>query len=131
MSTNIGKPSLTVVDPASTYPPPPRKLGHYGRALWDDIMRENQIEDRGGIELLAQICATLDRAESLAEAINKDGATYHTRAGVPKAHPAIKDELACRAFIARNLQRLGITVEAVKTVGRPATGFGWRGHDNE
>ena len=60
-------------------------------------MREYAITDRGGIELLAQACAALDRAESLAEAIAEDGAVIRTRSG-PKSHPAAKDELQNRAF---------------------------------
>jgi P27 family predicted phage terminase small subunit len=127
MPRNIEKPPLTVVDPTATGIEPPRRLGQFGRSLWDRVQSEFRIVDVGGVELLAQICAALDRAESLAEAINEDGATYRTRAGVPKAHPACKDELAARAFIARNLERLGINVEPVKSVGRPGRPTHWGG----
>jgi hypothetical protein len=44
-----------------------------------------------------------------------------TKTGL-KAHPALRDELAARAFIVRTLERLGITIEAVKRVGRPGYG---------
>jgi hypothetical protein len=78
--------------------------------------------------ILAQLCAALDRAESLKEAIERDGAVVYSRAGVPKTHPAVKDELGCRAFITRSLERLGLNVEAVKPgPGRPATSMGWTG----
>ena len=89
-------------------------------------MREYAITDRGGIELLAQACAALDRAESLAEAIAEDGAVIRTRSG-PKSHPAAKDELQNRAFVVRTLERLGLNVEAIKTPGRPPRPFGWTG----
>jgi hypothetical protein len=47
---------------------------------------------------------------------------------VPKAHPALRDELALRAFITRTLQRLGLDVEPVRAgVGRPGGGVGWTG----
>ena len=36
-----------------------------------------------------------------------------------KEHPALRAELGCRAFITRNLQRLGLNLEDVKPVGRP------------
>jgi len=77
------------------------------------------IHDTGGIELLAQACAAEDRAENLADAIARDGEVIHSRTGVPKTHPAVKDELACRAFIVKTLERLGLNVEAIKQPGRP------------
>ena len=61
-----------------------------------------QIDDSAGCELLAQACTALDRAEGLAERIAADGEVIHTEAG-PKAHPAVKDEIACRAFVCRAL----------------------------
>ena len=84
------------------------------------------IHDTGGIELLAQACQALDRAENLAEAIARDGDVIHTRTGVPKTHPAVKDELACRAFVVKTLERLGLNVETIKPMGRPPKPFGWK-----
>jgi hypothetical protein len=89
-------------------------------------MAEYAISDRGGIELLAQACATVDRVETLREAIDRDGEVVVVR-GVPKAHPALRDELAGRAFIVRTLERLGLNVEAIKSAGRPPRPFGWTG----
>lgn len=122
------KPPLTLVGPGTdAHASPPRKLGKHGLSLWNAVMTEYRIEDRGGIELLAQCCASLDRAESLAAQIDADGQVIRTRNG-PKAHPALRDELANRAFICRTLERLGLNVESVKAVGRPAGGLGWRGN---
>jgi hypothetical protein len=87
-------------------------------------MSEYRIEDTGGIELLAQACAALDRAEALSAAIDQDGAVIRTESG-PRSHPAVKDELACRAFVARPLERLGLNVEAIKPPGRPTRPSGW------
>ena len=115
------KPTLTVIASTATGPSPPRKLGEHGRALWDAVMREYRIDDRGGVEILAQICAALDRAEALAEQINADGPVIVIK-GSLREHPALRAELGNRSFIARNLQRLGLNVEAVKPIGRPA---GW------
>jgi hypothetical protein len=106
---------------------PPRPLGVHGAELWAAVQSEYNITDRGGIELLAQACAALDRAEALAAAIAKDGSVVYSRAGAPKAHPAAKDELANRAFVARTIERLGLNVEAIKSPGRPAQPFGWKG----
>ncbi len=84
-------------------------------------MTEYRIEDRGGIELLAQACAAADRVEAIAAAIDRDGETIHTKNG-PRAHPAIRDEWAGRSFICKTLERLGITVQSVKPIGRPGGG---------
>ncbi len=52
----------------------------------------------GGRELLAQACGALDLVETLGEAIARDGAIVYTTRGVPRAHPAVKDQIAARAF---------------------------------
>jgi hypothetical protein len=120
------KPPLTVVEPGATSPhlaQPPRKLGHVGMALWNDVMAEYRLADRGGIEILTQVCAAADRAEALSECIAEDGETIRTKTGI-KAHPALREELACRAFICRGLERLGLNIEAVKAPGRPGR-LGW------
>jgi hypothetical protein len=119
-------PKLKLVEPGPTGIQPPRKLGDHGMKLWSTTMREYAIEDCGGVEILAQICAALDRAETLAEQVAADGAVIQTKSGL-REHPAVKAELACRAFICRNLQRLGLNLEPIKAHGRPPGGFGWKG----
>jgi hypothetical protein len=88
--------------------------------------REYGVADRGGIELLAQACGALDLVEALGEAITRDGAIVYGRTG-PKAHPAVKDQIAARAFLVRTLERLGITNENNKPgPGRPpSAALGW------
>ena len=117
-------PSLTVVgEGPENGLKPPRKLGPAGASLWARIQAEFAITDVGGIELLCLACQALDRAENLAEAIARDGEVIHTRAGVPKTHPAVRDELQCRAFAAKMLQKLGVTDEPLKSIGRPPRGY--------
>jgi hypothetical protein len=127
MAKRADKPPLTLVNPAATGVSPPRKLGQHGLSLWNSVQTAYRIDDVGGIELLAQACAASDRVEALAERISADGEVVSTRAG-PKAHPALRDELAGRAFIVRTLERLGLNVEAIKPIGRPSK-IGWRGLD--
>jgi hypothetical protein len=106
---------------------PPRPLGKDGQRVWEQIQREYQITDTGGIEVLAQICAAVDRAEQLSEAIERDGLLVPTGNGTAmRGHPAIKDELVCRNFIVRSLQRLGVNVSVVppRGPGRPPS-RGW------
>ena len=123
------KPSLKLIgsDGASTGTQPPRDIGPYGRKLWDQVMREYAIEDAGGIEMLAQACQALDRAEALREEIDQDGAVIRVR-GTIRDHPALKHELANRAFVVRTLSRLGLNFEPVRpSVGRPGLKVGWSG----
>jgi len=60
----------------------------------------------------------------LAEAIARDGAVVYSRTGVPKSHPAVKDELAARALVIRTLERLGITTEAIRPTPCPIDATG-------
>jgi hypothetical protein len=115
------KPALTLVSPATSGPEPPRRLGKHGRSLWCRVLAEYQLEDAGSLEILALAAQTLDRAETLAAAIRANGAVVQTRTG-PRAHPAIRDETACRALCARLLARLGLIDEPLKPVGRPPRG---------
>jgi hypothetical protein len=80
------KPPFSVISALPVeVPDPPRPLGARGRQLWDRVQTEYRIGDIGGIELLAQACAALDRAEGLAAAIAADGDVIRTRTGVPHA----------------------------------------------
>jgi hypothetical protein len=105
-------------DPASTTPRPPRKLGAPGLSLWDGVQSEFKVDDVAGRELLMQACEAADRVARFAEKINADGEIIETENG-PKAHPALKDELANRAFICRTLRQLGLNLEPIRSVGRP------------
>jgi hypothetical protein len=125
MARTPGKPPLSIVSTETTTFPPPCQLGRPGTRLWNSIQREYGIRDSGGIALLCQICLASDRLENLAAAIGRDGEVVYSRGGVPKAHPAIRDETALRGFIIRTLQKLGITTEPVKAPGRPAAEMGW------
>jgi len=112
------RPPLNLVPPGASLISPPANLGPAGLSLWNSIMSEYQICDIGGLELLRQACLTSDRVAGLSAAIDADGPTVRTKNG-PKAHPALRDELHARAFICRILEKLGITLEPLKPVGRP------------
>jgi hypothetical protein len=75
--------------------------------------------------MLALACQALDRAEALRREIERDGAVLRVR-GTVKDHPALKHELANRAFVVRTLARLGLSFEPLRpSVGRPANCIGW------
>jgi hypothetical protein len=114
----------TPAEPGATAIPPPKTLGAAGRTLWRSIQAEFSITDSGGYAVLAVACEALDRADGLRKCIDEDGEVIALRSG-PKVHPAIKEELACRAFVTRALGRLGVLDEPLKTVGRPLKWHGW------
>jgi hypothetical protein len=98
---------------------PPRPLGEYGRALWDRVTSEYDIADSAGVETLCAGCQALDRAETLRAEIEHDGPVLKAR-GLIKDHPALKHELANRAFVIKALQRLGLNFEPLRpSAGRP------------
>jgi hypothetical protein len=92
-------------------PVPPGKLGDAGQALWDAIHSAYHITDRGGIELLMQAAVVADRAAQLAAEIERDGVA--AKAGL------VKLEIACRAFISKQMRELGLNIENVRPIGRP------------
>lgn len=118
-------PKLKVISGASV-PEPPRKLGSSGFQLWKTVQADYAVTDAGGVEILALACEALDRAEALRAQIDRDGPIIRTKTGL-KDHPGLKHELANRAFVSRAIARLGLDVEPVRSVGRPAGGGGWRG----
>lgn len=100
-------------------PKPPRPLGTAGRQLWTRVHRDYGIEDAGGIELLTLASEALDRAEALRGEIERDGSVIRSGETL-RDHPALKHELANRAFVARAIGRLGLDVEPVRgRRGRP------------
>jgi len=88
-------------------------------------MADYDIADCGGRELLYQAAAACDRLADLTRGIDADGVTVRIRGGVIRAHPALRDELACRAFIVKTLRALGLDVEPIKGEGRRGGGIGW------
>ena len=112
------KPPLALVATDRDLAAPPRNFGQHGLNLWQTILSENEIDDAGGREMLAQACVALDRAEECAAEIARDGVTVRMKSGL-RDHPALRHELANRAFVCRTLARLGLTFEPVKPIGRP------------
>jgi len=112
---------------------PPRPLGHHGQSLFDRVLREYDVSDVAGRELLTLASQSLDRAEALREAIDRDGEFLMQRNGGMREHPGIKPELANRAFVVKTLGKLGLDLEPLRTgPGRPTKG-GWTppGDDEE
>ena len=117
------KPALQVIGgPAPPLLQPPRPLGEQGLSLWNRIQSEYEVHDAAGIELLLLACEALDRVARLRQQIDLDGEVVRVH-GVPKAHPALRDELGGRALIARLLRQLGLDVQPILAPGRPPKGW--------
>ena len=128
MAKTTQKPPFSVISPQEITPPLP--LGTHGLRLWQEVQQEYRIQDSGGLAVLMQLCAALDRAEELGAAIDRDGvlvASGKDGAGPLRAHPAVREELAARSFVVRSLERLGISisVEPPRGPGRPPKPYGW------
>ena len=105
---------------------PPRPLGKHGMALWRSIMDEYAISDSGGVELLTQACQALDRLEAISELIDHAGeGSVHSETGVVRSNPLLKEELSCRAFVAKCIERLNLNSEPVKSTGRPPASWNY------
>ncbi len=120
-------PALTLVSPEMSGIQPPFSLGRHGLSLWNRIQGEYDVSDSAGVQMLYEACAAEDLAERLHEEIQQDGPVLRVR-GTVKAHPAVKDEIAARAFVVRTLTKLGLNYEPVRSsAGRPAGTLGWGG----
>jgi hypothetical protein len=91
--------------------------------MWRSIQTEYGITDQGGIAMLLVGCLAFDRAERLRAEIDRDGEVIRLRNGSIRAHPAIRDEVACRAQVMRAVEKLGLNYEAIKPIGRPPGSF--------
>lgn len=123
---NPRKARFSVVSSEGTGLEPPSGLGGAGAAFWRRVQAEYGISDIGGLALLEEICAAVDRVRSLTEQINTDGPAIRAR-GSLRSHPCLQAEIQNRAFIARSLERLGISAQEVKPVGPPTKPSGWTG----
>ena len=100
----------------SNLPQPTRDLGPSGLDLWTSIQNDYVITDLGGIEVLMEACAALDRAELLAAQIAADGPTIAGPNG-PRVHPCIAAEIQCRNSVVRSLAKLGLLHEPIRPMG--------------
>jgi hypothetical protein len=125
------KPTLRVVGstPVNAFEPP-ANLGKSGASKWQSIMADFVIEDRAGLELLTQLCGAIDDLDVTSATIARDGLMVRSRNGVVKEHPLLRHQIALRSFICRTIQRLGLDVEPVKSVGRPPMKVGVGPHDD-
>ena len=92
---------MAKIRPARTRPQPlpqaPRALGAPGLSLWNRVISGDRIEDCGGLEILAQACQALDRAETLRSEIERDGDVLRLQ-GTVRDHPALETRVGQQSF---------------------------------
>ena len=91
------------------------------------VQREYQVDDAAGVEMLLQVCETLNRIAACEARIAKDGVMILGARGALAPHPLLATVQAARTFVVRTVDKLGLSYEPIRNVGRPS-GFGaWRG----
>jgi hypothetical protein len=103
------KPTLTLVVPdqgSLKGPKPPSGLTRAGKSLWNRVLSAYRIEDVGGLEMLYQACAAVDRAVELSALIAQDGPRFMTKTG-PKAHPLPQGGIGATGLRCADDQALG------------------------
>jgi P27 family predicted phage terminase small subunit len=88
----------------------PAHLRKPSRAWWRRVATDYALEEYHE-RLLTLGCEAYDRATEAREALERDGAFFHDRFGVPKAHPAVAVERDSRLAFARVLRELRLDDE--------------------
>jgi hypothetical protein len=117
---------FSVISGTATGLEPPAGLGEAGVRFWRRVQAEYRVADIGGLCLLEQICGAIDTIESITQALAVEGPALRRNGGL-RANPLLRDQLQNRAFVARSLERLGISVQEVQPVGHPPRPTSWSG----
>jgi hypothetical protein len=101
---------------------PPHRLSGHGTDLWIVIQTEYAITDGSGVEVLMQACASLDRAEEMAAAIDRDGPIVLVK-GVPREHPLLRSRLTSSqySFASRRTNRIAAIIIQMIAMTAPTT----------
>ena len=89
------------------YPPAPKDLHDRGRRFWRRHVREFEFSV-SEIELLTEICRTLDLCEALEATIRAEGPTSSGHVGQPVSHPAAREIRQQRLALGRLLAQLDL-----------------------
>src|SRR5262245_60741340 len=86
---------------------PPGDLGEAGAMLWQRLTKEFALETSAEVQQLYEACCMEDRAANLRKHIDRDGEALRiSEGGLPRDHPCLRAEIACRAFVVRTLANL-------------------------
>jgi phage terminase small subunit len=105
---------------AESKPKAPRGLQARGRAFWRAVVDTYELTV-DEVELLREVCRTLDVAEELAAVLDRDGATTTGSVGQTRVHPAVGELRATRLALGRLLGQLGLPSEDGDRLPSPTT----------
>jgi phage terminase small subunit len=115
----------------------PDHLKARGRNFWARTLADFDLDD-GEMELLAEVCRTLDGLDALAAAVERDGVTVSGSTGQTQVHPAITEARGQRAILHRLLKALDLPTDEAAAVTAPAVSLKasraassrWRAHNS-
>ena len=87
--------------------PPPEALRERGRAFWDHTLSTYDLS-RSEVQMLAEICRTLDTLDELAGVVARDGATVTGSMGQTVVHPALGEARGQRQVMHKLLAALSL-----------------------
>jgi hypothetical protein len=118
----------------TTAQPAPKGLAARGRRFWRLTTERFDLSD-GELEVLTEVCRTLDNLDRLDAAISRDGVTVAGSAGQTVVHPAVTEARGQRALLHRLVAALALPDEdgaTVPTAGtlraKRAASVRWAGH---
>ena len=111
----------------------PPRLRARGRAFWDATTTAYELSG-AELQILAEICRTLDELEALSATLSADGMTSAGSKGQTVAHPALLELRAARVVLSRLVAQLQLPDEdgaaslpsAASLRSRAAAGQRWR-----
>lgn len=101
---------------------PPKHLQRAGKALWKLYMAEFVLDDAHSRTLLTSACEHADARATLQNAVDRDGYIVEGRYGQKLVHPGVDAARKADAAMRNSLNRLGVDLEPIGSVGRPAGG---------
>lgn len=85
----------------------PAGLRARGRRFWADTTTAFELE-RDEVELLVEVCRTLDTIDSLQVAVDREGVVVPGSTGQPRQHPALTELRGARIVLSRLLAQLAL-----------------------
>jgi P27 family predicted phage terminase small subunit len=107
------------MEKSTPLPEPPQPLTDAGFRLWSAITTEYELEP-AALEILALACEAYSRSRQAGAILDRDGLMSCNRFGDVHEHPAVKAERDARGQCLVALKMLGLTLEPVGPIGRPA-----------
>lgn len=93
-------------------PSAPGGLSAESRRTWQRLVDEYQIDDAAGLELLTQLCETLDRLAEVKRRIADDGLIVPGYNDQPRPNPLLKTEAEYRRLILATFRALRLEPDA-------------------